>query len=132
MIDALLRGSFRRPGLTLVVVGAACAVGAVSLGGLRRDVFPDLAAPIFNVIVQNAAMSAEELELGIAVPLESALAGLPGVQRIRSVNQLGVTQVTVEFDAGRRRVRSRQFVAERVGQVASRLPPAPSRPSSRA
>jgi cobalt-zinc-cadmium resistance protein CzcA len=123
MIDALLRGSFRRPGLTLVVVGAACAVGAVSLGGLRRDVFPDLAAPIFNVIVQNAAMSAEELELGIAVPLESALAGLPGVQRIRSVNQLGVTQVTVEFDADADAVRSRQFVAERVGQVASRLPP---------
>ena len=32
--------------------------------------FPDLSAPVFNVIVQNAAMGAEELETAIAIPLE--------------------------------------------------------------
>jgi len=121
--EALLRASFRRPALTLLVAGAACAVGAASLGGLRRDVFPDLSAPVFNVIVQNAAMSAEELELGIAVPLESAVAGLPDVRRIRSVNQLGVCQVTVEFEADADYARSRQLVAERIGQAAGQLPP---------
>ena len=54
------------------------------LSRAARDVFPDLSAPVFNVIVQNAAMGAEELEAAIAMPLETALAGLPGTRRIRS------------------------------------------------
>ena len=60
-----------------MLVLAACVLGAVWLQDLRRDVFPDLSAPVFNVIVQNPAMGAEELETGVAVPLEVALAGLP-------------------------------------------------------
>ena len=63
-------------------------LGAVSLQNLRRDVFPDLSAPVFNVIVQNAAMGAEELETGIAIPMEAALAGLPDIRRVRSTRSL--------------------------------------------
>ena len=72
------------------------------LQDLRRDVFPDLSAPVFNVIAQNAAMGAEELETAIAIPLEVALAGLPDVRRVRSNSQLGVAQVTIEFEPERR------------------------------
>ena len=90
---------------------------------LRRDVFPDLSAPVFNVIAQNPAMGAEELETAIAIPLEVALAGLPDVRRVRSNSQLGVSQVTIEFDPNADYYRSRQFVAERVAQVTGQLPP---------
>ncbi len=98
-------------------------VGALWLQDLRRDVFPDLSAPVFNVITQNAAMGAEELETAIAIPLEVALAGLPDVRRVRSESQLGVAQVTIEFEPDADYYRSRQFVAERVAQVAGQLPP---------
>jgi heavy metal efflux system protein len=129
MITRILKGSFARPALTLVLVLAACALGAVWLQDLRRDVFPDLSAPVFNVIVQNPAMGAEELETGVAVPLEVALAGLPDVRRIRSTSLLGVTQVTVEFEPDADYYRSRQFVAERVNQVAAQLPPGTDAPN---
>jgi cobalt-zinc-cadmium resistance protein CzcA len=129
MIAKILRGSHARPALTLMLVLAGCALGAVWLQDLRRDVFPDLSAPVFNVIVQNAAMGAEELETGVAVPLEVALAGLPDVRRIRSSSLLGVTQVTVEFEPDADYYRSRQFVAERVNQVASQLPPGTDAPN---
>jgi cobalt-zinc-cadmium resistance protein CzcA len=129
MITRILKGSFARPALTLVLVLAACALGAVWLQDLRRDVFPDLSAPVFNVIVQNPAMGAEELETGVAVPLEVALAGLPDVRRIRSSSFLGVTQVSVEFESDADYYRSRQFVAERVNQVASQLPPGTDAPN---
>jgi cobalt-zinc-cadmium resistance protein CzcA len=89
---------------------------------LRRDVFPDLSAPVFNIIIQNAAMGPEELETSVTIPMEAALAGLPEVRRIRSSSQLGVTQVTVEFEPEADYYRSRQFVAERVGQIATQLP----------
>ena len=84
--------------------------------------FPDLSAPVFNVIAQNPAMGAEELETAIAIPLEVALAGLPDVRRVRSNSQLGVAQVTIEFDPSADYYRSRQFVAERVAQVSGQLP----------
>ena len=67
-------------------------------------------------------MGAEELETAIAIPLEVALAGLPDVRRIRSNSQLGVAQVTVEFEPDADYYRSRQFVAERVAQAAGQLP----------
>jgi cobalt-zinc-cadmium resistance protein CzcA len=122
MIAKILKGSFLRPGLTLITVLAACVLGGVWLQDLRRDVFPDLSAPVFNIIVQNSAMGTEELETGVAVPMEVALAGLPGVRRIRSNSTLGVTQISVEFESDADYYRSRQFVAERVAQVASQLP----------
>lgn len=128
MIEKILKNSFLRPGLVLTLVLAGTALGAVWLQDLRRDVLPDLSAPIFNIIVQNPAMGPEELETGIAIPMEAALAGLPEVKRIRSNSQLGVTQVTIEFEPDADYYRSRQFVAERVGQAASQLPPGTDAP----
>ncbi|QSQ10966.1 efflux RND transporter permease subunit [Myxococcus landrumensis] len=128
LVARVLRTSFARPGLTVVLALALSAFGAVSLHGLRRDVFPDLSAPIFNVIVQNAAMGAEELETAVAIPMEVALAGLPEVRRIRSTSQLGVTQVTVEFEPDADYFRSRQYVAERVSQAQGELPPGTDAP----
>ena len=128
MIEKILKSSFGRPGLALTLVLAGTALGAVWLQELRRDVFPDLAAPVFNIIVQNAAMGPEELETSIAIPMEAALAGLPDVKRIRSNSQLGVTQVTVEFQPEADYYRSRQFVAERVGQAGNQLPPGTDAP----
>jgi cobalt-zinc-cadmium resistance protein CzcA len=94
----LLSASCARPAFTLLVLAALAAIGGAWLSQLRRDVFPDLSSPVFNVIVQNAAMGAEELETAVAIPMESSLAGLPNVRRIRSSSQPGVSQITIEFD----------------------------------
>jgi cobalt-zinc-cadmium resistance protein CzcA len=123
MISRLIRESFHAPLLTALLVAAGSVIGGFWMQDLRRDVFPDLSAPVFNVIAQNPAMGAEELETAIAIPLEVALAGLPDVRRVRSNSQLGVSQVTIEFEPSADYFRSRQFVAERVAQVTGELPP---------
>ena len=123
MIRRVVRESFQAPLLTVLLVGAGATIGAFWIQDLRRDVFPDLSAPVFNVITQNPAMGAEELETAIAIPLEVALAGLPDVRRVRSNSQPGVAQVTIEFEPAADYYRSRQFVAERVAQVSGGLPP---------
>ena len=128
MTVRLMTAAVGRPVFTILVVLAAAAFGAVSLQQLRRDVFPDLSAPVFNVIVQNPAMGAEELEAAVAMPMEAALAGLPDVRRLRSSSQLGVSQVTVEFEPDADYYRARQLVAERVSQVAPQLPPGTDAP----
>jgi len=121
-MQRILNASFARPAFAVLVLTAASVIGAVWLSGLRRDVFPDLSTPTFSVIVQNAAMGAEELETSVAIPMESSLAGLPNVRRIRSSSQPGVTQVTIEFEPDADYYLSRQLVAERIAQ-ASQLPP---------
>jgi cobalt-zinc-cadmium resistance protein CzcA len=128
MIRHLVDACFTRPAIAVLIAAAAATVGALSFQNLRRDVFPDLSAPIFNVIVQNPAMGTEELETAVAIPMEVALAGLPDVRRIRSASQLGVSQITVEFEPDADYYRARQFVAERVAQVAPQLPPATEAP----
>jgi cobalt-zinc-cadmium resistance protein CzcA len=126
VIRRLIVESFRKPLVVVAFVLACTAVGAVSLRELPRDVFPDLSAPVFNVIVQDPAMGSEELETRITIPLETALSGLPSVRRVRSSSSLGVAQVTIEFEADADYARSRQFVAERLAQV--ELPPGAGEP----
>jgi cobalt-zinc-cadmium resistance protein CzcA len=128
MIQQIIRSSFDRPALTVLLALAAAAAGGVWLNELERDVFPDLATPVFSVFVQNPAMGAEELETGVAIPLEVALAGLPEVRRIRSTSQAGVAQVRVEFEPDADYYLSRQLVTERANQVARDLPPGTEAP----
>src|SRR6187455_497093 len=123
MIERLIRSSTSRPALAVILAVAGTAFGVMSLQNLRRDVFPDLSAPVFHVIVQNASMGAEELETSVAIPLEAAMSGLPDARRVRSSSQLGVSQVTVEFEPDADYSRSRQYVAERLQSVVSALPP---------
>jgi len=108
-------------GIALVLLGLADAV--VAFGDLPRDVFPNLTTPTFNVIVQSPAMGPEEIERRVAIPLERAMAGLPGLRRLRSTCQAGVVQTTVEIDPDTDYFRARQLVNERVAQAQSALPP---------
>ena len=126
MIDKLITASFKKPVVAIVLALAGAVLGAVWMRDLPRDVFPDLSAPTFNVIIQNSAMSADELEMRVAIPFETALSGLPNVRRVRSTSTLGVVQITIEFLPDADYPRSRQFVAERLGQV--ELPPGTDAP----
>ena len=123
MIEKVVRSAAARPFLAVTLALAAAVFGAIAFRELPRDVFPDLSAPVFNVIVQNPTMAAEELESSLSIPMETALAGLPGARRVRSLNQLGVSQISVEFEPEADYQRSRQLVAERVQEATARLPP---------
>jgi cobalt-zinc-cadmium resistance protein CzcA len=122
VIDRLIRTALERRTLVLSCLLLALGAGVAAYRQLSTDVFPDLTVPVFNVITQNAAMAPEDLELSVTLPLESALNGLPGVRRIRSVTQQGVSQVTVEFESDVDYWRARQLVGERLGQVLAQLP----------
>ena len=126
MIQRLIMASFGKPLVAVLLVFACAAMGVLSMRDLPRDVFPDLSAPVFNVIVQNPAMGSEELETRVAIPIETALSGLPKVRRVRSQSSLGVAQITIEFETDAEYTRSRQYVAERLAVV--ELPPGTGEP----
>ncbi len=122
MLERVIRASFANRVLVLMVLALGIGTGVLAYGRLSTDVFPDLTVPVFTVITQNPAMASEELELAVTLPVETALNGLPGVARVRSVTQLGVSQVTVEFAGETDYWRARQLVSERLAQVTRELP----------
>jgi cobalt-zinc-cadmium resistance protein CzcA len=111
--------------LLAVVWGVA---GALTFAALHRDLFPDLSLPTVQLLIQSPGRAASELELTIAQPVEQALSGLPGVQRVSSVLQAGVVQVIVAFETGADPWRSRQLIAEKLAGVVGAFPAGTSPP----
>src|SRR3546814_7081995 len=77
--------------------------------------------------VQTCALPIFELLL--TTPVESALAGLPKVQQIRSVSLFGLSYVAVYFEDDMDIYFARQLVNERLQQIGDRLPEGYGKPS---
>jgi cobalt-zinc-cadmium resistance protein CzcA len=58
----------------------------------------------------------------VTLPLETELAGTPGVQELRSLSKFGLSQVTLQFSDGTDVYRARQLISERLAGAAERLP----------
>jgi cobalt-zinc-cadmium resistance protein CzcA len=115
-------GVLARRALVFSAAVAWAVAGAFVFSRLPRDLFPNLALPTVQLLIQSPGRSAAELELTVSQPVEQALAGLPGVRRTTSATQSGVVQVIVAFESGVDPWRSRQLVAERLAQVQGDFP----------
>jgi cobalt-zinc-cadmium resistance protein CzcA len=104
------------------------AAGVLALFALPRDLFPDLALPAVQVLIQSPGRDAAELELGIGQRVEQALQGVPDVRRVVTTLQPGVVQVVVAFEPGADPFRTRLLVAEKIAGVSGEFPPGTAAP----
>ena len=96
MINKILELSMRQPGFILLAAVALFGVGLWSALHLPIDAVPDITAPQVQVNTEIPALAAEESEKLVTYPIEIALAGLPGVDEMRSLTKFGLSQVTVQ------------------------------------
>jgi heavy metal efflux system protein len=114
----------------VVVLGAAAAVvvaGVLAFRDLPIDAFPDTTPTQVQVNAVAPALTPEEVEQQLTIPIEHALSGLPRVEELRSISKFGLGQVTIRFSDGTDLWFARQQVAERVGRV--EVPPGVAPPS---
>ncbi len=91
--------------------------GYYSWKQLAIDAYPDIADVTVQVTTQVTGLAAEEVEQQIAIPLERALNGLPGVVTMRSGNSFGISVIVLVFEDGVDDYWARQRVQERLAEV---------------
>ncbi|HUU06466.1 MAG TPA: efflux RND transporter permease subunit [Patescibacteria group bacterium] len=128
MINHIIDYALKNKLLVLLLTGLMSAIGLFVYQQLPKDIYPDLNAPLVNVITSCPGMAAEDVERLITFPLESLMNGTPHVTRVRSESTTGESVVTVEFDWGVDIYLARQIVAGKLEIVAEQLPLGASRP----
>src|SRR6266567_8807998 len=122
MISKMLEFSMRQPGFILLAAVVLLGAGLWSAFHLPIDAVPDITGVQVQINTEVAALAAEESEKLVTQPIEREMAGLPGVQEMRSLTKFGLSQVTLDFKDGTDIYRARQLVAERLQGVLDRLP----------
>lgn len=128
MIDKLIDYSLKHRLLTIFLVLLVSIFGIIVYTRMPKDIYPDLNAPLVNIITENPGMAAEDVERLISFPLESLLNGAPHVTRVRSESATGDSVVTVEFKWGTDIYLARQIVSSKLELIAGRLPLGTSHP----
>src|SRR5882757_10068870 len=75
-------------------------VGGYAFFHVNVEAYPDPAPAIIEVVAQYPGASAEEVERRVTIPLEIALAGMPGMKYTRAKSLFGLAHLRNQFDYG--------------------------------
>ncbi len=115
----------------LVVVGFLLVVvfGVRAFRAVPVDAFPDVTPVQVNVYTESPGLAAEDIEKLITFPVETVMAGLPGVEQIRSVSLFGLSYVSVYFKDDVDIYFARRLVGEKLLEAKTRIPEGYGEPS---
>ncbi|MGC4064410.1 MAG: efflux RND transporter permease subunit [Polyangiaceae bacterium] len=114
MLAAIVSWSIRARRVVIVALVVLIAMGIQAFGTLPIDAMPDVSTIQVGVLTTAPGLSALEVERTVTMPIEVALNGTPGMEKLRSVSRSGLSNVTVIFKDGTDVWFARQLVLERL------------------
>ena len=123
MIDRIIQLSLHLRGVAVLLMLAVIGYGVWSYIETPRDAFPDISPVMVPVFAEAPGLAAEEVELTVCQPIESAMNGLPDVTLVKSTSGFGMGVIYVYFKDSVDIYFARQLVAERLRSAEAALPP---------
>lgn len=108
--------------LMLVLAVLVMAAGYFSYRQLPIDAFPDVSPSLVQVFTETEGLAPEEIEKYVTFPVETAMNGLPDLEKIRSVSNFGLSVVNIYFEDGTDIYFARQLVNERLQEAREQIP----------
>lgn len=128
MLNAVVAWSLDRARIVLAAAALVLLFGGLTLTRASYDVFPEFVPAQAEVQTEAPGLTAEQVEQLVTRPIEQAVAGAAGVEVVRSESTQGISIVSITFKDGADPYRSRQIVAEALGEASSGLPAAAGAP----
>ncbi|WP_334656095.1 CusA/CzcA family heavy metal efflux RND transporter [Sphingomonas panaciterrae] len=122
MIARIVTFSVERRWFVLLLTAVAAIAGIFALQRLPIDAVPDITNNQVQINVVAPALSPDQVEKQVAFTVETALAGIPGLEYTRSLSRNGFAQITAVFDEGTDIYFARQQVSERLRTAEEDLP----------
>ena len=122
MLERLTRFCIEQRWLVMLAVLAMAGLGVYSYTKLPVDAIADLTNVQVLVNTRAPGYSPLETEQRITYPVETLMAGLPGLEQTRSLSYYGLSQVTIIFKEGTDIYFARQLVNQRIQEARDRLP----------
>jgi len=122
MLNKMIRWSLRNRAIIIGLAIIIMAMGFKTGTELPVEVLPDLTKPTVTILIEAPGLAPEEVETLVTQPIESAMMGVAGLNRLRSTSDIALSLVFAEFEWGTDIYRARQFVQERLQGVRESLP----------
>jgi cobalt-zinc-cadmium resistance protein CzcA len=122
MLERIIAASIRLRWSVLAAAVLLCALGIWSFQSLPIDATPDITNVQVQINSEATGFSPQEAEQRVTFPVETAIAGLPGLDYTRSVSRYGLSQVTAVFKDGTDIYFARQLINERLQTARDQLP----------
>ena len=116
-LERVLRFSIRQRWLVVMATVGMAALGTFNFSRLPIDAVPDITNVQVQINTAVEGLSPIEVEKRITFPIETAMAGIPGLVETRSLSRYGLSQVTVVFRDGTDIYFARQLVNERLQEA---------------
>src|SRR5580700_4466224 len=91
----------KRPIATSLLMAAIALFGTVAYRALPVSDLPNVDFPTLQVTASLPGASPETMASAVATPLENQFSTIAGLIAMTSVNSLGASQITLEFDLNR-------------------------------
>src|SRR4051812_37417167 len=117
MIQSLVAVALRMRWVMMLIALGLTVGGLFAYKQLDIEAYPNPVPPLVEVITQPNGSSAEEVERYVTIPLEIGLAGMPGLDHVRSQSLFGLSDVKCYFKWGTEYKDARQEVINRLGFV---------------